>query len=57
VPTVDQYLRAVARSQPDMPFWILEKDYALGYLLAGMAQVPELHKVLVLKGGTAGTSK
>jgi len=53
VPTVDQYLRAVARSKPDTPFWILEKDYALGYLLAGMAQVPELHDVLVLKGGTA----
>ena len=53
MPTVDQYLRAVARSQPDTPFWILEKDYALGYLLAGMAQVPELHDVLVLKGGTA----
>jgi hypothetical protein len=23
VPTVDQYLRAVARSQPDMPFWMV----------------------------------
>jgi predicted nucleotidyltransferase component of viral defense system len=53
VPTVDQHLRAVARSQPDTPFWILEKDYALSYLLVGMAQVPELHDVLVLKGGTA----
>jgi hypothetical protein len=30
---------------------MLEKDYALGYLLAGMARVPELRDVLVLKGG------
>jgi hypothetical protein len=29
VPTVDQHLRAVARSRPDTPFWVLEKDYAL----------------------------
>ncbi|MEA3374922.1 MAG: nucleotidyl transferase AbiEii/AbiGii toxin family protein [Chloroflexota bacterium] len=53
MPPVDQHLRAVARSRPQTPFWILEKDYALGYLLAGMARVPELHDVLVLKGGTA----
>ena len=53
MPTVDQHLRAVARSQPDTPFWVLEKDYALGYLLAGMAQSPALHDALVLKGGTA----
>jgi predicted nucleotidyltransferase component of viral defense system len=53
MPTVDQHLRTVARSQPDTPFWVLEKDYALGYLLAGMARVPALHDVLVLKGGTA----
>ena len=53
MPTVDQHLRAVARSQPDTPFWVLEKDYALGYLLSGMAQTPALHDTLVLKGGTA----
>lgn len=53
MPPVDQLLRAVGRSRPHTPFWILEKDYALGYLLAGMARVPELHDVLVLKGGTA----
>lgn len=53
MPTVDQHLRAVARSRPETPFWILEKDYALGYLLAGMADVSELHDALVLKGGTA----
>ena len=53
MPTVDQHLRAVAQSQPDTPFWVLEKDYALGYLLSGMAQTPALHDALVLKGGTA----
>ena len=53
MPTVDQYLRKIARSQSDTPFWLLEKDYALGYLLAGMARVPALHDALVLKGGTA----
>ena len=53
MPTVDQHLRTIARSQPDTPFWLLEKDYALGYLLAGMARVPALHCGLVLKGGTA----
>jgi len=35
MPTVDQHLRAVARSRPSTPFWMLEKDYALGYLLSG----------------------
>jgi len=53
MPTVDHHLRVVARSQPKTPFWVLEKDYALGYLLAGMARVPALHDALVLKGGTA----
>jgi len=53
MPTIDQHLRAVARSRPGIPYWVLEKDYALGYLLAGMAQVPVLHRALVLKGGTA----
>ena len=24
MPTVDQYLRKIARSQPDTPFWLLE---------------------------------
>ena len=32
---------------------IVEKDYALSYLLAAIAQVPELSRNLVLKGGTA----
>lgn len=53
MPTVDQMLRAAARAYPDTPYWVLEKDYALGYLLAGMSQVDELRAALVLKGGTA----
>lgn len=32
---------------------ILEKDYALSYLLKAIAEEPSLGKVLVLKGGTA----
>ena len=53
MPTVDQLLRTSARAHAGSPFWVLEKDYALGYLLAGMAQVKELQAALVLKGGTA----
>jgi len=40
MPIVDQHLRALARSQPSTPFWILDKGHAVGYLLAGMAQAP-----------------
>jgi len=32
---------------------VVEKDYALAYLLAGIAATPELSKTLVFKGGTA----
>lgn len=53
MPTIDQHLRTIARASPAMPFWVLEKDYALGYLLSGMAQVATLYDALVLKGGTA----
>lgn len=52
MPTVEQLLRAAAREQ-QVAYWVLEKDYALGYLLAGMAQIPELAEALILKGGTA----
>lgn len=31
---------------------VIEKDYALGWLLAGIAQHPELSKTWVFKGGT-----
>lgn len=32
---------------------VLEKDYALSYLLAGIAQTPSLGEKIVLKGGSA----
>ena len=53
MPTVDQMLRITAQAHRGTPYWVLEKDYALGYLLAGMAQVETLWETLVLKGGTA----
>ncbi len=34
------------------PQYVLEKDYALSYLLAGIAAVPSLAESLVFKGGT-----
>lgn len=34
-------------------FWIIEKDYALSYLLSAIYQTPHLKNKLVLKGGTA----
>lgn len=33
--------------------WIIEKDYALSYLLSAIFKVPLLNDLLVLKGGTA----
>jgi len=53
MPTIEQHLHALARAQGAAPFWVLEKDYALGYVLAGMAQIPALADALVIKGGTA----
>ena len=51
--TVDQMLRAQAQRQGTVPYWVLEKDYALSYLLAGIAETPALQDGLILKGGTA----
>lgn len=39
--------------ETNTPLWIIEKDYALSYLLAGINEVPPLRDWLVLKGGTA----
>ena len=50
---IEQVLRTLARKHEGTPYWVLEKDYALGYLLAGMAQIPILSDSLILKGGTA----
>jgi hypothetical protein len=49
MPTVEHHLHAVARQQGSAPFWVLEKDYALGYVLAGMAQIPALATALVIR--------
>lgn len=40
-------------SETKIPLWIIEKDYAISYLLAGISEVPILCDLLVLKGGTA----
>ncbi len=53
MPNVEQMLRSLARQHPEVPYPVLEKDYALSYLLAGIAVVDELKQGLVLKGGTA----
>ncbi|HEX4044634.1 MAG TPA: nucleotidyl transferase AbiEii/AbiGii toxin family protein [Gammaproteobacteria bacterium] len=36
-----------------VPLHVIEKDYALSYVLAGMAKQPELSHSLIFKGGTA----
>jgi len=36
-----------------LPLQVLEKDYALSYILAGMASNDQLAQTLILKGGTA----
>lgn len=51
--TVDQMLRVLARRPGSAPYWVLEKDYALSYLLAGISETPALQDNLILKGGTA----
>src|ERR1700722_2126768 len=36
-----------------VPMHVIEKDYALSYVLAGLANQPELAHSLIFKGGTA----
>lgn len=43
---------AAAARAVGKPQFVLEKDYALSYLLAGIASVPPLCESLVFKGGT-----
>ena len=43
---------ATAARAVGKPQFVLEKDYALSYLLAGIASVPALRESLVFKGGT-----
>ena len=42
-----------ARQQFGAQWEVLERDYLLSWILAGISQVPELHQTLVFKGGTA----
>ena len=50
---VNQMLKGWARAHGNPPYWLVEKDYALSYLLAGIMHVDELRDGLLLKGGTA----
>lgn len=50
--SLERRLRAeVARS--GVPRDVVEKDYAIGYVLAGVCAVPSVRDRLVFKGGTA----
>jgi predicted nucleotidyltransferase component of viral defense system len=49
---VNLMLKSKAREQ-GVGLEIVQKDYALSYLLAGMARTPDLAEKIVLKGGTA----
>jgi predicted nucleotidyltransferase component of viral defense system len=50
---VSQMLKRWAHAHGNPPFWVVEKDYALSYLLAGIASVDSLRDGLLLKGGGA----
>lgn len=49
---VSQILRKKSK-EIGVPLWVIEKDYALSYLLAATADTPGLGSDLILKGGTA----
>jgi predicted nucleotidyltransferase component of viral defense system len=52
MPNVTQLIRSVAREK-QVQQYIVEKDYALSYLLAAINATERLSESLVLKGGTA----
>ena len=52
MPNVNQVLRSIARDR-GVSLEIVQKDYAISYLLAGISQTPGLGEKIVLKGGTA----
>ena len=52
MPSVPQMIRSVTQ-QKHVQQYIVEKDYALSYLLAAIVQTGNLGENLVLKGGTA----
>jgi predicted nucleotidyltransferase component of viral defense system len=53
MPTIDQMIRARAKGLGGIPYWVVEKDYAISYLLAGITRIDRLSEGLILKGGTA----
>jgi len=53
MPTVDQMIRSTAEGLGRIPYWVVEKDYTISYLLAGIARIDRLSESLILKGGTA----
>jgi predicted nucleotidyltransferase component of viral defense system len=52
MPIVSQLLKSMASKQ-GVSLDVMQKDYALSYLLAGIAQTPSLGEKIVLKGGIA----
>jgi len=42
-----------ARTRFGIPWEVLERDYVLSWILAGIGQVATLRETLVFKGGTA----
>lgn len=49
---ISQILKSLSKEQ-GVSLEIIQKDYAISYLLAAMAQTPGLGEKIVLKGGTA----
>jgi predicted nucleotidyltransferase component of viral defense system len=43
----------IARKHLGVPWNVLERDYILSWMLAGINQIPSLQKSLIFKGGTA----
>ncbi len=41
------------RQKYDVVWELIEQDYLLSWMLAGIASVPELHELVIFKGGTA----
>ncbi|MFA5079838.1 MAG: nucleotidyl transferase AbiEii/AbiGii toxin family protein [Dehalococcoidia bacterium] len=52
MPNISQILKTMAREQ-SVDLEIVQKDYAISYLLAAIAQTAGLGEKIVLKGGTA----
>lgn len=48
-----QELLTQKAAETNTPFWNIEKDYDLSYLIAGIAETPPRDELWVLKGGTA----